>query len=187
MDDESREVLESFVEKAVKLIDMKYTRQIVEQQGILQVKLGENEPWRISTGDDERDAFIATLRMFMQKKDRISFHHVAGLLDNSGLSSDWKNEFSQARSTWNQILDGCLPHLMVNGQPLKRRDMWDVIVHGDLAHVDKRKKATLNQWRSDPALYAQVEFEFHTMIVFMLDQIGRVALASRRELERNVI
>lgn len=185
MDSNSREVLKLFVEKAEKLFNMQFTRRIVEQQGILQRRSGDNGPWRMSIGDEERDAFIATLRMFIQKKDRISFYSIATLLNDQCLSSAWKDEFRQARTTVDQIFDGHLPHLNIDGQPLMRRDIWEIIVHGDLAHVDAKKRLILDRWYSDPDLFAQIEFEFFTMIAFILDQIGKVAVASRHELERN--
>ena len=51
-------------------------------------------------------AFLLTFRQFIQRKDRCSFRYLAdNILDDPGISEEWKKEFTKLRKDLNNFLD----------------------------------------------------------------------------------
>ena len=71
---------------------------------------------------------------------------------------------------------------MVSEQVLTYRDLMDIFINGDLAHVEPRKKLVYERWKSNPLGFPMMQFEFDNMLGRLLHAINYVAALSEQEL-----
>jgi hypothetical protein len=99
MRDETGQALALFVEKANRLLSGRFVQYIQEHGGPsykISFERGKDTEVEIKAPDQEAiDAFILTFRFFIQKNERISFRGLTKVLDDDGLSDEWKQGFSQ--------------------------------------------------------------------------------------------
>ncbi len=55
--------------------------------------------------DEQRDALLLNVRLFLQDKDDISIRRLTDLFDDPGISSEWKKEYELHRKELNKKLD----------------------------------------------------------------------------------
>lgn len=175
MIDEHLACLRVFNEKVEKL----RRSQFLKAEGFDLTLSGEQgkEPkveWR---GPDETaiDAFVLTLRLFFQDKDGISVRQLAGIYAKA--TTDQKQRFEKLREQLNDHLDGS-PGFTVNHKPLTWRDILDVVLYGDLAHVDQDKRAELAAWQQMPISEAYVRYLFVNVLYDSFMAINHMAMVN---------
>lgn len=185
---ETREALELFVEKADRLDSLSFAESAAEVGFSWTLVNGETEEFKTTGPDSEQiDAFVLTLRFFMQDNDHISFRWLANsVLDDPGLSNNWKEEFRKARQKLNDYLDQLPPIQIVvaSASAPTRREILDTFVYGDLSHTNPKRRTTLKQWMSRPSSLGLVKVVFVDTLRTMQDVIWHVAQRSRSELAK---
>jgi hypothetical protein len=157
--------LELFNEKADKLMRSRFKQTMFDQQTGVKISwtAETNEVTTTTTGPDEDsvDAFILTLRFFLQDRDGISFRRLSEIYDAHSVPAGLREEFHTVRDAVNDRLDG-QPTLgfNVNGESLTRRRILDVVLYGGLSHAIAAKRTTCDSWRAIPMLFALIENEF---------------------------
>jgi hypothetical protein len=158
MRDETRKALELFREKAARLASLNYVKWLQQHRGT-PLQIGEEQGTIRQTrpSDNYTDALLLTLRLFIQQRDRCSFEWLhRHVLDDSGLSDQWKSRFEKLYSEFNGWLDSlsglAIQEGEVESHPLTKREIMDVFVYGDAAHVDPKKKQMFDQWISESHL-----------------------------------
>lgn len=108
-----------------------------------------NETLMINGHSDESiEAFILTYRFFFDKKEHCSFFWLFNnVLDDPGLSDNWKNEFCFFRQNLNKYLNSYPDFKVTNSfyqSPMTNKDILDLFLYCDLSHAtwvpDNRKK-----------------------------------------------
>ena len=181
MENSIQDVLELIVQQTKKLESSQFTKLIVEQGGIQQVKL-EGQDWQLGVGETNMEAFILTFRQFISHKDILSFRKLRVRINDPELSQEWKIGFTEADKTVKQIFDG--KPLSVNVVEVSRAAIIDIFFYGNLIHIDKLKRDVFEKWKSNKDIFAQLQFEFVTALVGILDQILKVGLLSQEELDK---
>lgn len=190
MRDETRETLELFVEKATKLVRSRFIAFVNTQSQITINYENMNNEGQFSIDHSEPDseaieAFVLTFRFFIQNNESISLANLERILDDPGVSDNWKQEVTRTRSELNGVLDSTklvsgVP-LTINGQALTNRELMQVFVFGHLAHANKQKHALYRTWASTP-FFPLLEFCFYAVLKDVVRAINWIGYLSQQEL-----
>jgi len=111
-------------------------------------------------------AFLLTFRQFIQKNDRCSFRYLTeNIVDDPGISKEWKREFTKLRGDLNNFLDvhpSWMP-IQFNNEPMvSRHEILKTYISGMHAHEDEGKRAVLEKWGGKAKILQGV---FHTQFL----------------------
>jgi hypothetical protein len=200
---ETKDALQLFVEKAGWLAGLNYVQWLQANRGkALQIG-GEQEGditiQHTRPTDNDTDALLLTFRMFIQQRDRCSFEWLAKhALDDPGLSTAWNQGFTRMHGEVNAWLDrpsglfDTTYEYVVEGEnvrvtavhehPLAMREIMDVFIYGNAAHVNPDKKSTFDRWKVRPIWFPMAKMEFDLTLIGILPGIWNVARLSEHEL-----
>jgi hypothetical protein len=186
MKDETRQTLMLLVEKANRLKSFKFDEHVKKVGlGFKGTRTDEDE-WVIEFGlpDDEKlDSFILNFRFFYQNGESISFSSIRRFLNDSELSSEWKNGVSKARKAYFDYLRGYSEYTveLFEGHPT-RHEILETVLYGQAAHANPEKIKRLKQWTADDIRANLLLQEFTGMLVQILVFIKYIGELSEREL-----
>ena len=189
MQEATRKALELFAEKARELRSFRFVKFIEEQEMRIEISGNTRDgATRVDTRQlpDYEDvrAFISALRLFLQKGDPISFRYLANTVyTDSRVSENWKRNFDAARMILNQFLDEVPEHLIVvDGDTKTRREIKDVFISGDLAHLDKKLRPAFEAWKSDQFVFPLRQMDFYETLGHIYNCIKHVLYWTEQEL-----
>lgn len=173
---EDLETLELFNRKAEKLKKSSFMKFLLEQGS--SVTISGNKDGRVTVDtrwpdEEARDAFVLTLRFFIQKREKSSFRKMTRVYDNLPISQQRKELFKNARKQLNDFLDAKSP-MQIHGQVITRRDILKTFIYGELAHANAKKKKTLDQWMSYPIFNVTIYNEFIYILGIVTSLIANV-------------
>ncbi|HYE80814.1 MAG TPA: hypothetical protein VEG39_01470 [Clostridia bacterium] len=169
--DNSIEIIKLFNEKADKLSRLSFTNTILNTKSSFSLTFMEGEQLsaeRIGPSQEAIDAFVLTLRFFIQNNEPISLKNMDDLYSNLPIDSNLKTIIRSTRSELREYLDGISP-VMLNGERLIRREIFDVFLWGGLAHSDKKDE--FESWHNFNALYTMLEDQFVQILIEVLNTI----------------
>jgi hypothetical protein len=201
MEEETREALELFVDKARELADCGYVKWLQSNRGTsLQIsgEKGDSPATKHTRPDrDATQALVLTFRFFIQKKEHSSFQWLANnVLNDSGVSDHWKRRFTKVHDELNAWLDS--PSSLneqyeaeseTRGLPameehqFTKREIMNVFIYGDFAHADQAARTTFKRWKASPTWFDMAQFEFDFVLIGALPAIWYVARLNERELK----
>ena len=129
------------------------------------------------------DAFVLTLRFFIQDNESTSLRNFAGLYSGLPVEKDVIDSFNGARDALNTFLDS-RSFLTINGQQFASREIFDVFMWGELAHANAQKKQIFDSWRRDTWIFPILQNEFVYAISKILQTIFYVANLNQQALEK---
>ena len=187
MRDETRDALKLFVEKAVELRDGRYVQWLQQNRGTALLISGEDgdSPTITHTrpDDDATRAFVLTLRFFTRDTDGMSFRWLAkNVLNDSGLSEQWKQGFTKIYRELNAWLDKPSGLVEEDGNQPTNRATVDTFIYGWLAHANREKKLRFERWKADNVWFAKAQLHFDYVLMGILPAIWHVARLNDREL-----
>lgn len=137
--------------------------------------------------DENRDALLFNIRLFIQDKDDISLRRLVELYDDPGISDLWKKEHEHYRRELNERLDW----IAAEGKKGKitHRDVLQMFLYGKFGHRDEDDKSykMYQKWITDDAEFEIMHNTFHTILVWILVVVINISVASREELQRHGI
>lgn len=184
MDDIS--TLKLFNEKVDKLIKSRFIKHIQENKGMkVSIKSSIGEQVSISHNlpdQDAIDAFVLTMRFFIQDNEPTSLRNMAKLYNDISVPPDIKNDFKWVRDKFNSELN---KNSMFNLQNkhLTRGEIFDTVIYGGLAHAEKKKKEDFDKWMRIEPLAAFIIAEFNNVLIYFLDCIAYVRKVNLRALK----
>jgi hypothetical protein len=186
--EDSRRRLKEFVERATYLESLSYLDNRESIAGV-NVTLDPDGSRRIDffqPTDEQRDALLLTLRLFVQDKDGISLRRMADLHGDPGISEAWKTEHSRMRTWLNGRLDEAAAErdgVVV----LRHRDVLNAVLYGKLAHYqpDDPDARRYREWTKDEMATKLLHSQFHKVVVWVIAAIINVSRASQEELARD--
>jgi hypothetical protein len=135
--------------------------------------------------DEERDALLLTLRLFVQPGDSVSFDAMTKVLDDPGVSDIWKTEFKEAVREYQERLARVAVETPT-GQMISHGDVFTMFLHGEIAHVKQNPaRAMFKQWVSNAEEEAVLGDTFHQVIIWTAAKAMNIARASQEELKRH--
>ena len=154
--------LDYFDAKVERLSELRFTK-FVTTASLSTPPLNEDplEYLRRETPDDESiDAFVLTMRLFMQDNEPISIRNIDALLQALPIPDELKALSAEARADLNALLDSYTP-LRVKGEHLTNRRVCDVYFYGWLAHgSNEAKREEYLAWRAVPRTYGWTKVLF---------------------------
>jgi hypothetical protein len=182
MKNESKIRLEAFIEEAEKIRQLPYFKNKDNIIGFhADAKKGEITFYQPSNND--RDALLFSLRLFIQKKDIISFEKMGELSNDPGISQIWKNEFTYEH----QLLEKKLNFVCYEGNNKKQtyKDVFNIIMW-NLAHIkNNESRKEFVKIHNDQNLWEINHYTFHKIVLWYSRAIFNISAASNEELHRN--
>jgi hypothetical protein len=167
MREETRRILELFVEKANEL---QFFFEHMQSVGIgfTGVRTSEGE-WEIQFDlpeEQKKKSFILTFRFFYNQKESISILKLRRFLNDPELSDNWKMGVSNKRNAYIDYLKGYSAYTveLFDGHPT-RAEILDTVINGVLAHADPEKLQRFKQWTRDDIRANLLDQEFATILV----------------------
>ena len=185
------EAIELFVEKAEKLKAVDFVKSPKLAQFHWSWNQGNETVEITGPRSQDIDAFLLTYRFFFDRKEHCSFRWLAeNVLNDTGLSENWRNGFCKLRDSINHYLDS-YPSIKVTNDnypsPMTNLEIKDLFLFGDLSHatwsMENRKK--FKQWMSHHATKGLLTSQFVEILFVTLDVIIKVSDLCKSELEKN--
>jgi len=181
-----------FNEKADKLANLSFTRKVLESDLVVRLWRDSGGGWRVERlGPDEEsiDAFVLTIRFFVQDNEASSFARLAKAYEELPVNIALRDAFRRARQSLNEFLDslstfgGDAPSLPPGRNTLTFREIFDVFMWGGLAHANADKARRYALWSVDDGIYAFALNEFIATLRTLLGAILRVREINRAALD----
>ena len=182
---ETKDVLERVVAKAAKLRNSTFLAEL--ERGGWKISFREREVLVTRPADEARDAFILNFRFFIVANEATSFKALAKLVDDPGLSAQWKERFQALRNAVNDHLATAYGEYQYGGHShqFSNRQIMDTFFNGGLVHANNPEAvARFQQWARYPGIAALVEMWFITTIKALCMAIFLLSEICAEELER---
>jgi hypothetical protein len=162
---QAREALLLFNEKAERLERSGFIKQLDKTPLSLSLTIGVPDPAITTTapGEDPVDAFVLTLRFFLQDNEPSSFGRLAEVYEALPIPEALREKFRIGRHNLNVFLDSPVSmSVIIKGNAIgpRRRDVLEIFLYGDLAHAQPHRRAAHRLLTSDPALAAMTRTQF---------------------------
>jgi len=133
------------------------------------------------------DAFVLTMRFFIQDNEPTSFRQLAQHYDCASIEGSLKKKFHLARTNINRYLDSnSALAISVNDELLKHRKIIETVIYGGLSHANPNKKRAYDSWMATP-LKAMIENDFVCSLavlykaILVIKDLNVVAIDKLRE------
>ncbi len=193
MRDKTKEAFESVVKNAEVLKSYSFKEDIKNIQMVWTWHQDKPEELEIKGPNREQvAAFLLTFRQFIQEKDQCSFRYLANnILDDPGVSEDWKQEFTKLRNDLNSFLDehpSWMPIQFGNEPIASHREILMTYIYGMYAHENVDKKAVLEKWRGKvKVLQGVFDTHFLRTVVGVFGAIVVLARLCEKELKNHEV
>ncbi|MGE3601469.1 MAG: hypothetical protein AB7N70_38675 [Dehalococcoidia bacterium] len=176
--------LRLIIEKADKLEGLRFTRHLL-RGGFIGVSGKATDEGSViqreGPDEDSIDAFVLTLRFFIQSNEPTSIANIENLFSALPLEPARVNAVKGTRRVLNERLDQW-SHIVLKGQRLSRREIFEVFLWGGLAHANAAHKATYDSWAENDLGAMALQMEFTAILVDLLNVIFWFRQASREAL-----
>jgi hypothetical protein len=152
--EEAIEQLNLFIEKAELLrLSSFVTTRILNQEFKLDIEanLGTTE-WSIKSTDidlEQLDAFLLTMRLFIQNNERISICRTAELIGLLNVSEGLKERFLKNRDLLNNFLNS-KSSFSIHGDRPTYKEVMDTVLYGNHGHLSLEKRRRYKKWTAGP-------------------------------------
>jgi len=171
---DTQRTLKLVIEKADKLRGLRFTRYLIDGGSIgFSATAPDGGGFVVQReGPDEEaiDAFVLTLRFFVQDNEPTSLNNIDKLFSGLPLEPARIKAVSGTHHAINDYLDGSSHHF-VGGRGLTRREIFEVFLYGGLAHANAEKKTTYDRWANDEIGFLTLQMEFTDILVKLLKAI----------------
>jgi hypothetical protein len=166
MTNREQQTLRLFNEKVEKLDRLNFTQFFRDNRVGFSVSVKEGEQSVEVRGPPEEaiDAFILTLRFFVQDNEATSIRNIGQMYEDLPISDELKERFRDSRKSLNDFLDAKC-NVSLHGDELTNRDVFDVFLYGGLAHATPAKKDRFDRWAEEPVLFAVLQTVFFGVLI----------------------
>lgn len=189
MDNETRQALELFVEKAEKLSDGEFSQFIASTSLQLNINWTAQEPLNVeltTPKEGASDALILTLRFFIQERDGINILKVNKFEQDSSLSQNWCAHFQDTRQKLQKIMDSSPNNVgfQFGTEKLTAQTVMETFLYGEMAHAKKDKRERYLQWKNrEGTWFPMLQHAFNIILVEVLVAVCWIAHVTKLELQ----
>jgi len=185
------DALQLFNEKAEKLNRLSFIETVLNHNtGVtLSCKKQEDGFWemqQLRKGPDEEaiDAFVLTIRFFIQDNEKSSFRNLASVYSNSLIDLKFRKEFDKIRNAINKFLDGNSGMgLNFLGEELNYRKIMELLIYGALSHANVENKKTYDMISQTP-MKALVDDKFVTTLTMLHRAINDIKNLNKKVIKQ---
>jgi hypothetical protein len=159
-----------FNEKVERLDRLSFTQYVRQNKIGFSVNSREGEPVTFDVrgpGEEATDAFVLTLRLFIQDNESISIRRMGSLYDTLPVPDEMRERFRISRERLNMFL-GSSASIQLHSEVLTHRKILEVFLYGGLAHANAAKRAEFEQWARNPMLFGMLQFTFHSILITLM-------------------
>lgn len=176
-----------FVEKAHKLRSLRFTQHMLERGGKLKLSQEAGEPMMIeweAPDPESVDAFVLTMRFFIQNNERSSLGSLERIAADPGLSMDWQAQYARVRAEFNNYLnmEAGPMQIMWGGHTYTHGEIMDTFVFGALAHANREKQELFEQWKQDKGIFVLFQYYFTHTLMTLLNAVAYLTSLAEKEL-----
>jgi len=173
--------LELFNEKAEKLARLSFIETMFKYNSGVSIKISKRDDGLYDLIQERRgpleeaiDAFVLTIRFFIQDNEPISFRRLAEIYDMAPIEKKLKEEFILLRNQINTYLDSnSAIAITINEEMLNHRKILDIVIYGGLSHANTEKKRKYDFWMKSP-LKAIIENDFVCSLTILFEAIKSI-------------
>jgi hypothetical protein len=187
--------LELFNEKAEKLGRLSFIKTLYAHKSGFSIKVEKTDNGMYQLTQERRaplkeaiDAFVLTMRFFIQDNESSSFRNLSNHYNNSPLDDSTKKQFNIIRRNINEYLDSNSGMaIYVNDELLNHREILNTVIYGGLSHANPKKKKAHDFWMATP-LKAMIENDFVCTLGILYKAIFTIInlnMAAINQLKRN--
>jgi len=182
--------LKLFNEKAEKLNDLSFTKEVTTKKHGVTFNFNEDRSFSVKRrgpAGEAMDAFVLTLRFFIQDNEKSSLRNLAEIYEKLPILDQKKDRFRRFRKLLNNFLDD-KSFYSTRGINCTNRQIMDIFIYGGLAHANKEKKEIYDEWMSDSVSEPLTTNEFVKILQVILGFIISIKRINERvieELEQN--
>jgi len=178
-------LLQNFNERAHHLLESPLAKKVLLGELKCSFSWKAGEGIEISSPDYEKndlDAFILTLRLFVQNNEAISLQNLQNAYDASTVSQDLKDSITRSRADLNAFLDSRMIFQWPDGAQTYR-EHFETVMYGNLAHMNATKAELFRRWVSDPFISHHVWALFLMVVQNILATISYLRVVNMKALE----
>ncbi len=176
-------LLELFNEKLEKLVRLSFVETIFKYNSGVSIKISKREDGLYNLVQERRgpleeaiDAFVLTIRFFIQDNEPISLRRLAKTYEIAPIEKKLKEEFALLKNQINKYLDSnsfIVININNNEEILTHRKILDTIIYGGLSHANTKKKKKYDFWMKSP-LKAMIENDFVCSLAILFEDIKSI-------------
>jgi hypothetical protein len=180
-DKESKiELLKLFIERVDKLRNSSYVRAIHETPLKLTISGNMAEKTLLFKNTDVNpehvDAFLFTLRLFIQEKDSISVEKMGSMIGSLEVSKEPKVRFFKQK----EFLDKFLSEqsmMRIDDDLPTNNDVLRTVLYGFRGHLktEEPKYRRYKEWSSNPIALSIIEFTFNSVLITYIEALTVMA------------
>jgi len=180
--------LRLFDEKADKLQRSPFIRSAFREDAgtTVHIESGTMQVDKRGANEFERDAFVLTIRFFLQERDGIQLKQIARLYQDAPLSEEDKHNVSENWKALETFLAGSA-NITLKGQHITNQILLDTFLYGHLAHTNEEKSALFATWEAmGPAFILILESKFESVlgqVVRLIFWLQRMNMQAIQQLE----
>jgi hypothetical protein len=188
--DQLKAALEFYNEKAEKLLNLSFTKSVSKRKTGLSISATRNVDGVLVSTSERRgpdsesiDAFVLTLRFFLQDNDNCSLRRMAHCYESPHIAVDFKDEFTEIRTLTKNFLDSVPDlHIEYDKRHMTRREIVEMVIYGSLAHANAQKHQIHRKWASCEVSQNVLNYVF----VFILSRLT-LPIREIRDLNHKVL
>ena len=165
---EAIDTLKLFIERVERLQSRSIVRALTDQGSHLEISWKKaDRALEIShsgPGDEQEEAAALNFRLFIQDNDQISIRKTGILLETMPVSAELKQHFAKNQTHLNNSLD-TRSMVNINGDNPTRREIFEVVLYGELAHLTSDKRQRYLSWMQFPLLRGIIDSEFNGVMI----------------------
>lgn len=192
MFDKTIEILTILVSNANELETYGFYRYILAKKPIrftLSQTKGEQLVIQVIGPDPDEIRSVSTLIRKFCSDEPTSLKNLNLLIDDPGLSEQWKKGYVDIREKVNSFLDSRNSLLIgksceEKSEPMPtRREIFDIFINGKIFHdKDKNKRNLYNDWKSDDIFFGLIATEMNSILLNLCSAISALSGISKKEL-----
>lgn len=185
-----REILSSFNSKADKLINSSLVKETNENKVKINFTWKHNKKineldfshQKSNFSTDAIDSFVLNLRFFIQDNESTSIRNMSKLYEEMSIPQEFKSKFMKMQINLNNFLDESV--LTFVGVKLTRRQVYDVIIFGDIAHQNLKKSKLIGTWKKDQVNWDMIFYEFQKTLYEFIEHIKNMKFLNEKVLDQ---
>jgi hypothetical protein len=177
-------LIELFNEKAEKLVRLSFIETMFKYNSGVTIKINKRddgfydlEQERRGPREEAIDAFILTIRFFIQDNESISLRRLAKIYEMAPIEKKLKAKFILLKNQINEYLNSnsfIVININNKEEMLTHRKILDTIIYGGLSHANKKKKIEYDIWMKTPPLKAIIENDFVYSLAILYEDIKSI-------------
>ncbi len=171
------EIQNRFIERADKLHSSSLMKAIEGEGGLRFILTSNLEAKELlfdyaNQNSEQVDAFLFTLRLFIDNKDSISIGKVGDLIDSLDIDKEPKERYTNQRKILNTYLDE-KSMIIIDGDNPTNGDILRTLLYGYLGHfnVEQAKYGRYKAWTLQPDIKSFLEILFISILITIVENL----------------